>query len=40
MKALPEGALERALETNTSDRLKKFVPMNIEALHRGAEYKV
>ena len=40
MKALPEGALERALQANTAERLKKFLPMNIEALHRGAEYRV
>lgn len=40
MRALPEGALERALEAHTAERLKKFLPMNIEALHRGMEYKV
>jgi 2-oxoglutarate ferredoxin oxidoreductase subunit gamma len=40
MKALPEGALERALKVHTAERLQKFVPMNIEALRRGAEYKV
>lgn len=39
MKALPEGAVERALETHTAKRLQKFVPMNIEALRRGAEFK-
>lgn len=39
MKALPEGALERALEAHTAKRLQKFVPMNIEALRRGAEFK-
>jgi len=39
MKALPEGALERALKAHTAERLQKFVPMNIEALRRGAEYK-
>lgn len=40
MKALPDGALERALQAHTAERLKKFVGMNIEAMHRGAEYKV
>jgi len=40
MKALPEGALERALAEHTAERLKKFISLNIEALHRGAEYKV
>lgn len=40
MKALPEGALERALQAHTAERLKKFIGMNIEAMHRGAEYKV
>jgi 2-oxoglutarate ferredoxin oxidoreductase subunit gamma len=40
MKALPEGALERALEAHTAERLKKFIGLNIEAMHRGAEYKV
>lgn len=40
MKALPEGALERALKGHTAERLEKFVDMNIEALNRGAEYKV
>ena len=39
MKALPDGALERALQAHTAERLKKFVGMNIEAMHRGAEYK-
>ncbi len=39
MKALPEGAVERALEAHTAKRLQKFVPMNIEALRRGAEFK-
>ena len=36
---LEEGALERALEAHTAARLKKFIPMNIEALHRGAEFQ-
>jgi 2-oxoglutarate ferredoxin oxidoreductase subunit gamma len=40
MKALPEGVLERALEAHTAERLKKFIGLNIEAMHRGAEYKV
>lgn len=40
MKALPEGALQRALEVHTADRLKKYLHMNIEALHRGEEFKV
>ena len=40
MKALPDGALERALQAHTAERLKKFIGMNIEAMHRGAEYKV
>ena len=40
MQALPEGALERALEAHTAERLKKFIGLNIEAMHRGAEYKV
>ncbi len=40
MKALPDGALERALEAHTAERLKKFISLNIEAMHRGAEYKV
>ncbi len=40
MKALPEGALERALQAHTAERLKKFINLNIEAMHRGAEYKV
>lgn len=40
MKALPEGALERALEAHTAERLKKFIALNIEAMHRGAEYKL
>ena len=40
MKALPEGALERALEVHTAERLKKFIALNIEAMHRGAEYKL
>lgn len=39
MKALPDGALERALQAHTAERLKKFIGMNIEAMHRGAEYK-
>jgi len=39
MHLLAEGALERALEAHTATRLKKFIPMNIEALHRGAEYQ-
>lgn len=39
MKALPKGAVERALEAHTAKRLQKFVPMNIEALRRGAEFK-
>jgi len=39
MHLLPEGALERALDAHTAARLKKFVSMNIEALHRGAEYQ-
>ncbi len=39
MHLLDQGALERALESHTAARLKKFVPMNIEALHRGAEYQ-
>lgn len=39
MKALPEGAVERALEAHTAKRLQKFVPMNIEALRRGAEFE-
>jgi 2-oxoglutarate ferredoxin oxidoreductase subunit gamma len=38
MKALPDGALERALQAHTAERLKKFIGMNIEAMHRGAEY--
>ena len=38
MHLLKEGALERALEDHTAARLKKFIAMNIEALHRGAEY--
>lgn len=40
IKALPDGALERALAAHTAERLKKFIGLNIEALHRGAEYKV
>jgi len=40
MKALPDGALERALAAHTAERLKKFIGLNIEALQRGAEYKV
>lgn len=40
MKALPDGALERALQAHTAERLKKFIGLNIEAMHRGAEYKV
>lgn len=40
MKTLPDGALERALAAHTAERLKKFIGLNIEALHRGAEYKV
>ena len=40
MKALPEGSLERALEAHTAERLQKFINLNIEALHRGAEYRV
>ncbi|HHX09015.1 MAG TPA: 2-oxoacid:ferredoxin oxidoreductase subunit gamma [Chloroflexi bacterium] len=39
MQVLPDGALEKALEAHTAERLKKFIGMNIEALHRGAEYK-
>ena len=39
MHLLPEGALERALEAHTAARLKKFISMNIEAMHRGAEYQ-
>ncbi len=39
MHLLQEGALERALEDHTADRLKKFIPMNIEALRRGSEYQ-
>ena len=35
---LPDGAAERALEAHTAARLKKFISMNIEAMHRGAEY--
>ena len=36
---LPEGALERALQAHTSDKMKKFVDINIEALARGASYQ-
>jgi 2-oxoglutarate ferredoxin oxidoreductase subunit gamma len=36
---LPEGALQRALKAHTSERMKKFVEMNIEALLRGASYQ-
>lgn len=36
---LEDGALEGALEAHTAARLKKFIPMNIEALHRGAEFQ-
>ena len=39
MHLLEEGALEGALEAHTAARLKKFIPMNIEALHRGAEFQ-
>ena len=39
MHLLEDGALEGALEAHTAARLKKFIPMNIEALHRGAEYQ-
>lgn len=38
MHLLKEGAIERALVDHTAARLKKFIAMNIEALHRGAEY--
>lgn len=39
MHLLEQGALEGALEAHTAARLKKFIPMNIEALHRGAEFQ-
>ena len=39
MHLLEEGALEGALEAHTAARLKRFIPMNIEALHRGAEFQ-
>jgi len=38
MHLLEDGALEGALEAHTAARLKKFIPMNIEALHRGFEF--
>jgi len=36
---LPDGALERALQAHTAERLKKFIVMNMQALARGAEYE-
>ena len=40
LQILPEGAIEKSLEVNTGGKLKKFVPLNIEAMRRGAEYKL
>ena len=40
LQILPEGAIERSLEANTGEKLKKFVPLNVEAMRRGAEYKL
>ncbi len=37
---LPDGAIEKSLEVNTGEKLKKFVPLNIEAMRRGAEYQL
>jgi len=36
---LPLEALFQALEAHTTERMKKFIPMNVEALKRGAAYK-
>lgn len=36
---LQDGALERALQAHTAERLKKFIVMNMQALARGAEYE-
>jgi 2-oxoglutarate ferredoxin oxidoreductase subunit gamma len=38
LKVLPLEALERAVAEHTSERHKKLVPMNIEALRRGASF--
>ncbi|MEA4812706.1 MAG: 2-oxoacid:acceptor oxidoreductase family protein [Anaerolineaceae bacterium] len=35
---LPEGAIERALAAHTAERHKKFMQLNIEALHKGMEF--
>ncbi|HPL81200.1 MAG TPA: 2-oxoacid:acceptor oxidoreductase family protein [Anaerolineaceae bacterium] len=40
LQILPEGAIEKSLEVNTGEKLKKFVHLNIEAMRRGAEYKL
>jgi len=37
---LPEGALERALEAHTGERMKRFLGSNIKALEAGYQYKV
>lgn len=37
---VPMEAVEKALDGHTPERHKKFLKGNIEALHRGAEYKV
>ncbi|HNY83647.1 MAG TPA: 2-oxoacid:acceptor oxidoreductase family protein [Anaerolineaceae bacterium] len=40
LRILPEGALERALEAHTAERLKRFVQVNIKALAAGYQYKL
>lgn len=37
---LPMEAVEKGLEGHTPERHKKFLKGNIEALHKGAEYRV
>jgi 2-oxoglutarate ferredoxin oxidoreductase subunit gamma len=36
---LSKGAIEAALKAHTAERLQRFLPTNIAALARGAEYK-
>lgn len=39
MNLLPIKAVEKSLEAHLPERHKKFLPLNIEALHKGATYK-
>jgi 2-oxoglutarate ferredoxin oxidoreductase subunit gamma len=37
---LPFGAIEQALEDHMPERRKNLLPLNVQALHKGAEYTV